>query len=337
VSPLVFVVRQDYEQAVFHIVRAVGLPIVGYLNMFSPYFLSAPLLDGVITASHPYGFPAGLLPEGVRVIGHRPMRLLCALFGLNPPSRTLTGEARVPDTDELLTSLDEQKELPRATLEAQAQKGLGINDSTDLLVAVWLLFGEDHVPMDDPRLKGRLPARGSWGNADFTIADSELLQRHGVELADAKSWRDLGCDAEETIRLQPLGQNAVAPWLRAGIPPKIIDDEIHRWELTDALALIDAGCPPALTAAFLRRGLDMDTGVSYLDAGLDWRAAATFADAGLLPEEAKRWSALGVSPHAASTMHRLGGTIDEIRRLLAKGLDVSAVMRALREKSRFDT
>jgi hypothetical protein len=72
--------------------------------------------------------------------------------------------------------------------------------------------------------------------------------------------------------------DAVAPWLRAGFPPQRIRECIDRWELTDVLPLIEAGCPAALTVTFLERRFEVEVYLSYLDAGIDWREATTQAE-----------------------------------------------------------
>ena len=113
ISPEVFVVGPDHEAQVWDLVESLGVPQVTWVSMFSPAYWSFPLLDGVVIQNSNYGFPAMMLPNAVRVVGYRPMRLLCELLGVEPPTRRLKGEGKLASPDELRRELDAQKRLPR--------------------------------------------------------------------------------------------------------------------------------------------------------------------------------------------------------------------------------
>ncbi len=324
-----FTVAPEFSQAVFDVLSRAGLPILKSSSMYSPLYRSSPLLDGVVAELDNYGFPAGLLPSGVRVIGSRPMRLLCAMLELEPPSRRLSGERVMPSSQELLAALDRQLKEPQAKLEDRAGKAIGITTSTDLLLVVRELFGDECVPMDDPRLKRRVRGMAPWGGAGFSLEDVALLQTRGVGFTEAKAWRKLGCSAAEIIDLRSLGYKVVAPWMRAGFSGGHIEHFIGRWDLTEVLPLIEAGCPPGWTSTFLDQGFGAEGGLAYIEAGLDWNEAMNFAAGGILLEEAKRWLALGMHANNARTMIALGANVEGVQLLFKEGLNQREVIERL--------
>ena len=74
-------VAKHFIEPVREVLEANGVSFVGYGNMFDNYYGVASLLEGMVIYLTTYGFPAGRLSSGWRVLGYRPMRLLCLLMG----------------------------------------------------------------------------------------------------------------------------------------------------------------------------------------------------------------------------------------------------------------
>jgi hypothetical protein len=146
-SPVVFVVAEDFVEPVLEVLTMNGVPLVNRSPKSDNAYSSAALLDGLVIHVQTHGFPAGQLSSGWRVLGYRPMRLLCLLMGLEPPRRCLRGERVVPVEEDLLEALAWQLDEPRAQVRKQAKRGLGIADRSQLLVLVRELFGEEYLPM----------------------------------------------------------------------------------------------------------------------------------------------------------------------------------------------
>ena len=112
-SPVVFDVAPDYSGLVDQILEDLGLPNPTGGSMYIAVTSSAPLLDGFVISLTNY--VEGRWPSRPRVVGTRPMRLLCDLLHVEPPSRRLKGEQSAPTLDELDRELDTQvKQLPNA-------------------------------------------------------------------------------------------------------------------------------------------------------------------------------------------------------------------------------
>ena len=135
-SPVVFVVAKDFVEPVREVLEANDVARLTQVSMFDNAYGSAALLEGLVISVLTYGFPAGQLSSGWRVLGHRPMRLLCLLMGLEPPPRPLRGEHRVLTPEDLLEALAWQHHEPGAQVQERARRGLGIADHVGLLVLV---------------------------------------------------------------------------------------------------------------------------------------------------------------------------------------------------------
>ena len=125
----------------------ISVPLVNHSPKSDNAYSSAVLLDGLAIFVRTYGFPAGQLSSGWRVLGYRPMRLLCLLMGLEPPRRALRSEHVVPVEEDLFEALALQLNEPRAQVRKRAKRGLGIADRVGLLALVRELFGEEYLPM----------------------------------------------------------------------------------------------------------------------------------------------------------------------------------------------
>jgi hypothetical protein len=141
-SPQVFVVADSIWEQLREVLDSSGLPSSIWSSMFSDFYRSTVVLDGLVLWYGPYGFPAGRLSRGWRVVGCRPMRLLCVLLGVEVPLRRLQGENAIPSTRQLREALRLQLEEPRVNLEERARAGLGVADAESLLRVVTRLFGD---------------------------------------------------------------------------------------------------------------------------------------------------------------------------------------------------
>jgi hypothetical protein len=146
-SPVVFVIAEGFVEPVLEVLAMNGVPLVSRSPKSDNAYSSAALLDGLVISVRTYGFPAGQLSSGWRVLGYRPMRLLCLLIGLEPPRRALRGEQVVPVEEDLLEALALQLHEPRAQVRKRAKRGLGIADRVELLLLVRELFGEEYFPL----------------------------------------------------------------------------------------------------------------------------------------------------------------------------------------------
>jgi hypothetical protein len=138
-SPHIFVVQRTYVKPVRDLLGLLDLPHWGRLEMFGTAYSATPLLDGLVHLMDPSGLPP--VPGGLRVIGHRPLRLLCDLLKLVPPKRLLAGESVIPSREELLAELAAQRAMPKDYLEAQAQLGLHTSTAEEMRQMVEQLFG----------------------------------------------------------------------------------------------------------------------------------------------------------------------------------------------------
>jgi hypothetical protein len=146
-SPVVFVIAKDFVDPMLEVLAVNSVPLVSRSPKSENSYTAAALLDGLIIHVHTHGFSAGQLPSGWRVLGCRPMRLLCLLMEVEAPRRRLRGEDLVATEEDLLEALAWQLEEPGAQLRRQAKRGLGIADRVELLVLVRELFGEEDLSL----------------------------------------------------------------------------------------------------------------------------------------------------------------------------------------------
>jgi hypothetical protein len=221
-SPVVFVIAKDFIDSVREVLEANGVSFVCYGNMFDNYCGAASLLEGIVIYLTTYGFPAGRLSSGWRVLGYRPMRLLCLLMGLEPPQRRLLGEHSLATREELLEDLSWQSDEPRAQVEGRAKRGLGVIDRVGLLVLVRELFGEEYLPTPLSRdLMAALPAVSSrWALPGFSRLEEEEFSSAGIDMEEVIAWKRLGCSRLFQIReVRPYGLRRIREWVEAGFDP----------------------------------------------------------------------------------------------------------------------
>jgi hypothetical protein len=242
-SPAVFVVAEDFVEPVREVLEANGVSFVCYGNMFDNCYGAASLLEGMVIYLTTYGFPAGRLSSGWRVLGYRPMRLLCLLMGLEPPRRRLLGEHSLATKEELLEDLSWQSDEPRAQVEERAKRGLGVIDRVGLLVLVRELFGEEYLPMPLSRdLKAALPAISSrWALPGFDRLAEEELPAAGIDVEEAIAWKRLGCSRLcQILKLRPYGLRAIREWVEAGFEPMQAAGHLKAGRTLDQLGGHDA-------------------------------------------------------------------------------------------------
>ncbi len=142
-SPHIFVVARPYVDQIRACMHALHVTTWECIMMFGNAYWVTPLLDGLVQKLLAYGF--GGVPSGLRVVGHRPLRLLCHLLEVVPPWRRLPGEPSIPTPEELVAELAAQRALPEAYLAAQAKLGMGTYDAATMRQMVAGLFGDDRA------------------------------------------------------------------------------------------------------------------------------------------------------------------------------------------------
>ncbi len=197
-SPVVFVVAPECSPQVHQILEDLGLPIATGGFMYLSSTSSAPLLDGLVISLT--NDVMGTLPSRTRVVGTRPMRLLCDLLGVDPPSRRVKGEPSMPTLDELHRELELQmKQRPQA-LMARANLGLGVDDPDWLQRLVVDLFGEDALEDPPAELAEGVPGDDGWDEDGYAHDDDEDVVdlRDSVEAPVGSVDRPLQSVAEVT-------------------------------------------------------------------------------------------------------------------------------------------
>jgi len=89
-SPVVFVVAADFVEPVLEVLAANGVPLVSHSSKSDSAYSSAALLDGLVISVLTYGFPAGQLSTGWRVLGRvgQDAEIVVLLRGANPRTST---------------------------------------------------------------------------------------------------------------------------------------------------------------------------------------------------------------------------------------------------------
>lgn len=143
VVPLMFPVHPEFGNAVLDLLEAIRVESWGTgPRMYDASCSAFPLLDGAVCQLFAYGMAP--MPSGVRVLGTRPLRLLCHLMDLRAPSRLLQHEMVAPDPSELMAELARQVQERPAHLKDQARVAM-FQDSEGARAAVQALFGVSHT------------------------------------------------------------------------------------------------------------------------------------------------------------------------------------------------
>jgi len=327
-SPIVFVIAADFVQPVREVLRANGIAESGQSSMFDYAYGSAPLLDGLVISVLTYGFPAGRLSSGWRVLGYRPMRFLCLLMGLEAPRRPLRGEHVVATPEDLLEDWQYG-----ARAQVDSERGLGIADRIQLLLLVRDLFGEEYLPTPMGwDLKTALPAVSSrWALSGFNRLAEDEFNAAGIDVEEATAWKGLGLTLPwQVVTVHPYGLSTIETWIEAGYDPLTAARYLAKGRTLDQLApYVAAGCPNYAIDKYLDAGLGPEIVAEYRDAGVEGFDAANFASGGLLPDAAKRWHDLGFNAYAAQRILAAGGTIDDVLRLCEEGLSMMEIQKKL--------
>lgn len=318
-SPAVFVVAKHFVEPVFKVLQANHVTRLTRVEMFDNAYGSAALLDGLVISVRTYGFPAGQLSTGWRVLGYKPMRFLCLLMGLEAPRRRLRGEHQVATPEDLLEDWQYGERAQVGT-----ERGLGIAHRVQLLLLVRELFGEEYLPAPMGNdLKAALPAVSSrWALSGFNRLAEDEFDAAGIGVGEAVAWREHGLKFHwEVLAVHPYGLSTIETWIEAGYYPTVAARYLAGGRTLDQLApYVTAGCPHVVVASYLDAGLGPEVVTEYRDAGIEGFDAANFASGGLLPDAAKRWHDLGFNAYAARRILAAGGTFDEVLRLSEEGL-----------------
>jgi hypothetical protein len=221
-SPVIFVIAEDFVEPVREVLEANGVSLLTRGSMLDDANSSAALLDGLVIHVQTHRFPAGQLSSGWRVLGYRPMRLLCLLMGLEAPRGPLRGERVVATVEDLLEALACQHEEPASSVQDRAKQGLAVADRVDLLVLVRELFGEEYLPTPLSRdLNAALPAISSrWAFSGFSRLAEEELSSVGIDVEEVMAWKGLGLSRPcELIAVHPYGLRTICEWVKAGFAP----------------------------------------------------------------------------------------------------------------------
>lgn len=139
VVPMMFPVHPEFRNAVLDVLEVIGVESWGTgPRMYEASCTAFPVLDGAVCQLFAYGMAP--MPSGVRVLGTRPLRLLCHLMDLRGPSRLLLHEESVPAPSELMNELARQVQDKPEYLKEQARVAL-FQDSDGARAAVQALFG----------------------------------------------------------------------------------------------------------------------------------------------------------------------------------------------------
>jgi hypothetical protein len=285
------------------------------------------LLDGAVAWLSNYGWPS--LPDGVRVYGHEPMRLLCHLLSLKPPTRRLTGERTVRSLAQLLEDLEKQRPRNRDELLKQARLAMA-EDNRGVLDTVRSLFGDDAVGLS--RMDNSvIPGRGAWGDARLSRAEQAQLEGRGISASEAVELREL-LSRDDVFSLDTVavmarghayGLNELRRWSGAGA--RIIEalellDSGRSFE--DAEAYLRAGCAARYINRFIDIGLTPERYAPFKALGIDEVDGARFAFAGISPETALAWKELGGSGWDAWAIISTGGNLADAQTVAAAGEDL---------------
>lgn len=295
----VFNVTDYGEGGVYGILGDAGLPTETSGMMFSHYHSSTPILDGWVIHFSPYGFPAGALSAGTRLVGYRPFRLLCHMLDLTPPRR-LKGEPEIPPVEELVEDFAQQQSLPKEELHAQARMALGISDSWGLKALVYRQWGDSVVPLDDD-IKRAVRPKNEWGEAGLTMWEQEQYETRGISLEDAQAWKAMSATPMYRVdELLPFGLEEVQRWVAAGV---------------------DTGNASGyLRGSYLPRPVALSEVEAFLAAGLRWRGIDGMVRAGYGPEMVEEYRKVGVKGDDVGYFAEIGASPSDVEELFSNGL-----------------
>jgi hypothetical protein len=316
ISPYVFVVSSAAEAEVLGALDDLSLPEVHSVKVFDDAHRAWPILDGAVARLSAYGFPP--LPSGLRVYGHRPVRLLCYLLRLKPPGRRLKGEHSVPDIGELLNELDRQRRADREELAARARKAMA-SDTSEVLAAVRFYFGDDAVDLSHAA-SAVLPGTAAWGDAGISRFWQAAYEGAAVPVTEVLEWQRTGAQPDQVVRCHEYGRDVLRSWTDAGC-----------W-IRDALALLDAGrsfdqvepylrvgCWSGCIERLLDAGFEPDLYAEFTQLGFTGSDVDRFAAAGIRPNEAAAWREIGASSWVAWVIVATGGNLTDAARRQADG------------------
>ena len=279
--PAAFTVHWSHDQEVRDLVNSFGTIAHHQGGLFSTWYWATPLLDGYVLENSTEGFPAGRLPSGLRVVGARPLRLICHLLGHTQPRR-FAFEDSVPTKDELTSELERQQISGSESLGEDQRWMLYADTASDVVLLTYQLFGEKCLPKDLPgEASTKIPAPGEWGEAGFTRRDYSDFERAGIDLDDAKRWNELAV-SWQVANLIAEGLTLVVAefWQANGVDvievPSILRvgatiDEVVAWR--------EAGARPGNMHLASERGISLDQMRPYLALGYsDHDAMAMIGD-----------------------------------------------------------
>jgi hypothetical protein len=276
-SPLVFNVKKPFRKDVLNALNDAGLKTDTWTTFPGTMVSSGTVegsatavLDGfVIALERCWDLPLGdKLNLGMQVIGTRPLRLVCLLLGLRPPTRALKLEVNVPADTELREALAAQVALPEDRLLSLARPARGIWLGSALQDLVIELYGEEAVPDPTPWFMDR-PAPNEWGKAGFTRAARKRLEEEGVSLDEATKWQQLGFEGGSVLLARRHPYDLVRQYADLGLPSYEILDYLDRGvSIATVESFAATGVPRWAIRELIRDGYTADQARSFVELGL---------------------------------------------------------------------
>jgi hypothetical protein len=360
--PVAFTVHWSHDQEVRDLVSSLDIGAHHQGGVFSTWYWATPLLDGYVLENQTDGFPAGRLPNGLRVVGTRPLRLICHLLGYTQPRR-FAFEDSVPTKDELTFELERQQRSGSESL-SEDQRGLLYADTaSDIALLTYQLFGEKCLPKDLPgEASTKIPAPGEWGEAGFSRRDYSHFQQEGITLDDAKRWNALTLSRQVAVLIAEGVTLDVAEFWQANGVDVIEVPSILRVGATldEVVAWREAGAHPGNMHKASVQGISLDQMRPYLALGYTDHDAIVMANedididylrdltADLKPKPwegplirviatrridratVKRWLDLGLDLNMIKSCLEAGTSLESLEALRAKGKDKWQIEKLIR-------
>jgi hypothetical protein len=349
--PCVFTVHWSHYGEVRDLVKGLDLPEHHQGGVFSTWYWATAILDGYVLENSTEGFPSGRLPSGIRVVGTRPLRLLCHLLELSQP-RIRPDETAIPSKDDLLRELERQQRDQSESLESELEELLFADTTADLTVLAFELFGEPALPKEmNYDAARRIPAPGDWGRAGISMSDYREFFDVGVDIEEAKQWLQLakswnlhkiltsgislseaiawhedGIDVNAMPRLKEVGATAaeVKEWIAlGGHAGNYPGARVLGISSTQVRPYMELGYPDLQAISFVEHNIPLET-VRELDEELQpkpWerQVVRDFAISGVDRSVARRWVNLGLSMDWIQTALRKRVPLEQLEELVTAG------------------
>ena len=303
--PLVWVVATNAdERAVWSKIEEWNLPVLDEQYPFSNWYRSAALLDGLVVGIYPEHF--GSLPYGSRVIGVRPLWLLCTALDLRAPRR-LAGFVH-PGDGPLLQALREQQASRDQSLE-RARWGLELSRKADVLDAIEKLWPGALTDAVSP---------SAWQGRGFRQDEVDALAAAGIDPETAQAWRSRNLPVEWIVVFRDRALDEACAWHALEIDPRSALDALNAGiEIAEFAAWEQHEVMPNAAADALLAGRSLEEWLEqrdrYTALGFSQYGAFELFTEGVSPSEVEEWMAAGVSKWDVLSLRWGGHTLEEAR------------------------